>query len=167
MGGTEAAERRFRSVLGHFATGVTVVTAIRRGVPMGMTVQSFSSLSLRPPLVLFCPGLVSTTWPAIEPVGRLCVNLLAEDQEGLALQFSRTGADKFRGVAWSASRTTGSPVLEGALGWVDCGIERVHRGGDHLIVVSRVLDLEARRGARPLLFFRGGFQRMGQEEMAG
>jgi 3-hydroxy-9,10-secoandrosta-1,3,5(10)-triene-9,17-dione monooxygenase reductase component len=150
----------FRTVLGHFATGVAVVTALDGDEPIGMTIQSFCSLSLDPPLILICPGLSSTTWPRIAPTGQLCVNLLAEGQETIARQFARSGGDKYAGVVWQPSADTGSPMLEGALAWIDCRVESSHPGGDHLIVVCRVLDLAARTDLRPLVFFQSGFGRM-------
>jgi 3-hydroxy-9,10-secoandrosta-1,3,5(10)-triene-9,17-dione monooxygenase reductase component len=153
-------ERHFRNVLGHFATGVAVVTAIDGDTLAGMTVQSFCSLSLDPPLIVVCPGLSSTSWPRIERAGRLCVNLLAEGQERLARQFSKPGIDKYEGVGWTPAPHTGSPVIEGALAWIDCTAERAYSGGDHLIVVCRVHALSARTDRRPLIFFQSGFQRM-------
>ena len=153
-------DRHFRTVLGHFATGVAVVTAVHQGRPVGMTVQSFCSLSLDPPLILLCPGRVSTSWPRIEAVGRLCINLLAEGQASLARQFARPDTDKFGGVRWRPAPETGSPVLEDALAWIDCTLEEVHPGGDHLVAICRVLDLEAVAGVRPLVFFQSGFQRI-------
>jgi flavin reductase (DIM6/NTAB) family NADH-FMN oxidoreductase RutF len=142
----EQYEHHFRTVLGHFATGVAVVTAVDEATPVGLTIQSFCSLSLDPPLILLCPG-------------RLCVNLLSEGQEQVARQFARSGADKYAGVAWAPSRDTASPMLDGALAWIDCQVETTYPGGDHLIVVCRVLDLAARTDLRPLLFFQSGFQR--------
>lgn len=156
----EPFQRHFRDVLGHFATGVAVVTAAPDGVPVGLTVQSFCSLSLDPPLILLCPALTSTTWPRIEPFGRLCVNLLAEGQEPLARQFSRSGIDKYQGVRWTPSERTASPKLEDVLAWIDCSIEASYPGGDHHIVVCRVLELQARTDLRPLIYFQSGFQRM-------
>ena len=153
-------DRHFRAVLGHFATGVVVVTAVHRGHPVGMTVQSFCSLSLDPPLILLCPGRTSTSWPRIEAVGRLCINLLAEGQAGLARQFAQTDTDKFGGVRWTPAPETGSPVLEDALAWIDCSLEEVHAGGDHVVAICRVLDLEAMPGRRPLIFFQSGYQRI-------
>jgi flavin reductase (DIM6/NTAB) family NADH-FMN oxidoreductase RutF len=152
-------EHHFRTVLGHFATGVAVVTAVDEATPVGLTIQSFCSLSLDPPLILLCPGLASMSWPRVERVGRLCVNLLSEGQEQVARQFARSGADKYAGVAWAPSRDTASPMLDGALAWIDCQVETTYPGGDHLIVVCRVLDLAARTDLRPLLFFQSGFQR--------
>jgi flavin reductase (DIM6/NTAB) family NADH-FMN oxidoreductase RutF len=156
----EQHEQQFRTVLGHFATGVAVVTAMDGDAPVGMTIQSFCSLSLIPPLILICPALTSTSWPRIEPARTLCVNLLAEGQRGLARQFARSGTDKYEGVAWRPSGDTGSPMLEGALAWIDCAIENKYPGGDHLIVVCRVIDLAAREDRRPLIFFQSGFGRI-------
>lgn len=154
----EQYEQHFRNVLGHFATGVAVVTAIDRGTPVGLTIQSFCSLSLDPPLILLCPALSSTSWPRVERVGTLCVNLLAEGQEDLARQFARSGADKYAGVRWMPSADTGSPMLEGALAWIDCQVLRGHPAGDHLIVVCLVLDLAARTDLHPLIFYKSGFR---------
>jgi 3-hydroxy-9,10-secoandrosta-1,3,5(10)-triene-9,17-dione monooxygenase reductase component len=154
---------RMRDVLGHFASGVTVVTGIEpggeSGAPAGFACQSFHALSLEPPLVCLCVGRSSTTWPRIRPSGRFAVNILGADQESLSRTFALTGADKFAGVSWSAS-PLGSPLLEAALGWVDCTIEDIHDGGDHEIVVGRVAGLAA-RGSDPLLFFRGAYRRLG------
>lgn len=148
----------FRAVLGHFCTGVTVVTALDDAEPVGFTAQSFSSLSLDPPLVVVCPGKGSTSWPRIEAAGSFCVNVLSEEQEELCRGFAMRGADKFAGIGYSPAPRTGAPVLTGALAWVDCRLETIHDGGDHLIVVGRVLDLGVHEG-KPLLFYRGGFGR--------
>jgi 3-hydroxy-9,10-secoandrosta-1,3,5(10)-triene-9,17-dione monooxygenase reductase component len=151
---------QFRTVLGHFATGIAVVTAMDGREPVGMTIQSFCSLSLEPPLILLCPGRGSTSWPRIEPAGRCCINLLAEGQERVARQFARSGSDKYAGVGWHPSPETGSPMLEGAIAWIDCTVESIFPGGDHLIVVCRALDLAARTDLRPLIFFQSGFGRI-------
>lgn len=152
-----AFEQQFKTVLGHFATGVAVVTAIDSGEPVGLTIQSFCSLSLDPPLILLCPALTSTSWPRVEHAGRLCVNLLSEGQAALARQFARSGGDKYSGVTWTRSAETGSPLLEGALAWVDCEIEQSFEGGDHLIAICRVLDLAVRTDLSPLIFYRSNF----------
>jgi flavin reductase (DIM6/NTAB) family NADH-FMN oxidoreductase RutF len=143
----------FRKVLGHFPTGVTVVTAARDGVPVGLTIGSFTSVSLDPPLVGFLPGKSSTSWPDIERAGAFCVNVLADDQSELCWGFARDGDEKFDGVGWRPG-VTGSPILEGALAWIDCTIEQVVEAGDHWFVLGLVEHLAAREGA-PLLFFRG------------
>jgi 3-hydroxy-9,10-secoandrosta-1,3,5(10)-triene-9,17-dione monooxygenase reductase component len=145
-----------RDVLGHFASGVTVVTADTAEGPLGFTCQSFSSLSLDPPLVVFAPARTSTTWPRLRSIGRFCVNVLAEDQTGLSQTFARTGADKFAGVPWTRSRH-GSPVLHDVVAWIDCALWAEYDGGDHTLVAARVLDLGADPERRPLLFHRGSY----------
>jgi len=149
---------RFRQVLGHFCTGVTVVTSAP-GEPVGLTVQSFTSVSLDPPLVAVCPARTSTSWPRIRSAGVFCANVLAEDQEALARVFATRGADKFQGVGWAPSVSTASPVLDGVLAWIDCRIEAEHDGGDHLVVLARVVGMGLGRSGRPLLFYRGGYGR--------
>ena len=148
--------RRMREVLGHFASGVTVVTAATEAGPIGFTCQSFSSLSLDPPLVVIAPARTSTTWPRLREIGRFCVNVLAEDQTGLSQSFARSGTDKFAGVSWTRSRH-GSPVLEDVVAWIDCALWAEYDGGDHTLVAARVLDLGADPARRPLLFHRGGY----------
>jgi 3-hydroxy-9,10-secoandrosta-1,3,5(10)-triene-9,17-dione monooxygenase reductase component len=148
--------RRLRDVLGHFASGVTVVTAGTPDGPIGFTCQSFSSLSLEPPLVVFAPARTSRTWPRLREMGRFCVNVLAEDQVELAQQFARSGVDKFAGVRWRPS-PHGSRVLDGVVAWIDGQLWNEYDGGDHTLVVARVLDLGANPGRRPLLFHRGAY----------
>lgn len=149
---------RYRQVLGHFATGVTVITAISEGAPTGLAVGSFSSLSLDPPLVLFCADKSSSTFPKIREAGVFCVNVLAEDQEGLCRAFAAKGGNKFEGIGWHKSGT-GCPVLDGVLAWIDCEIAEIVEEGDHYVVVGRVQDLEVTHEGGPLLFFRGGYGR--------
>ena len=145
-----------REVLGHFASGVTVVTAVTADGPAGFTCQSFSSLSLDPPLVAFAPARTSQTWPALQSIGRFCVNVLAEGQGAVSQNFARSGVDKFAGVPWSPS-AHGSPVLDGVVAWIDGELWAEYDGGDHSIVVARVLDLGADPDRRPLLFHRGAY----------
>lgn len=149
---------RYRQVLGHFPTGVTVITAAPDGVPVGMAVGSFSSVSLDPPLVAFFAGRGSSSWPKIEASGAFCVNILAEDQEELCRRFASKEEDKFAGLGWSAAGS-GSPVLEGVLAWIDCDIESVIEAGDHYGVIGRVRDLSVGHDGSPLVFFRGGYGR--------
>jgi 3-hydroxy-9,10-secoandrosta-1,3,5(10)-triene-9,17-dione monooxygenase reductase component len=152
-----AAARRFRDVLGRFASGVTVVTATSAEQPVGMTCQSFSSVSLDPPLVLFVPAKTSRAWPLIQRSGKFCVNFLAADQAELSNVMASRGIDKFADVKWSPSQATGSPLLDGVLGYVDCTIHAVHEAGDHYVVIGRVLDLATVDGDDPLLFFQGEY----------
>ncbi|MCP2254696.1 3-hydroxy-9,10-secoandrosta-1,3,5(10)-triene-9,17-dione monooxygenase reductase component [Prauserella aidingensis] len=147
---------RFRSVLGHFCTGVAIVTACEDGEPVGFACQSFTALSLDPPLVLFCPARTSGTWPVIERVGRFAVNVLAGEQQNVSAVFGSRGEDKFASVSWTRA-PSGSPLLDGALTWVDCAVEAVHEAGDHYVVIGRVTGLGETSGRRPLLFYRGGY----------
>jgi 3-hydroxy-9,10-secoandrosta-1,3,5(10)-triene-9,17-dione monooxygenase reductase component len=151
-------QARFRSVLGHFATGVTVVAAVDGREPIGLSVNSFTSVSLDPPLVLFCAAKASTTWPRIRKVGAFAVNVLSESQEDVSRVFATRGADKFRGVGWSAA-PSGSPILDGVLAWVDCSLEAEHEAGDHVLVVGRARDLGVADEGVPLIFYRGGYGR--------
>ncbi|MEW1643500.1 flavin reductase family protein [Streptomyces sp. NPDC091219] len=152
---------RFRRVLGTFATGVTVITApaaTGEPGPAGFACQSFSALSLDPPLVVFMVGRTSSTWPRIARAGVFCVNVLGAHQGELCRGFAVSGADKFAGVPYDTSPVSGSPRLTGAAAWIDCTIQAVHTGGDHLIVVGRVDALDADEGeGAPLLFHRGRF----------
>jgi flavin reductase (DIM6/NTAB) family NADH-FMN oxidoreductase RutF len=152
--------RVMREVLGHFASGVTIVTALTAAGPIGFTCQSFSSLSLDPPLVVFAPARTSQTWPRLREFGRFCVNVLAEDQTELSSSFARSGGDKFAGVHWTPSRT-GQPVLDDVVAWIDCELWAEYDGGDHTLVAARVLDLGADAGRRPLLYHRGAYGLLG------
>jgi len=154
-----AKARLFRDVLGRFASGVTVVTTTSNGEPVGMTCQSFSSVSLDPPLVLFIPAKSSRSWPLIQRSGKFCVNFLAADQAELSNTMASRGADKFGEVKWTPSAQTGSPILEGSLAHVDCTIQTVHEAGDHYVVIGRVVDLNTDElDADPLLFFQGKYR---------
>jgi 3-hydroxy-9,10-secoandrosta-1,3,5(10)-triene-9,17-dione monooxygenase reductase component len=148
--------RVMRDVLGHFASGVTVLTAVTEEGPLGFTCQSFSSLSLDPPLVAFAPARTSRTWPRLREIGRFCVNVLAEGQDDVSQNFARSGEDRFKGVHWTPS-PHGSPVLEDVVAWIDGDLWAEYDGGDHTIVVARVLDLGAHPERRPLLFHRGSY----------
>jgi flavin reductase (DIM6/NTAB) family NADH-FMN oxidoreductase RutF len=128
--------------------------------PAGFACQSFSSLSLDPPLVAFMVGRTSTTWPRIARAGVFCVNVLGADQGELCRRFAVRGADKFAGVTHTPAPATGSPRLTGAAAWIDCAIHAVHTGGDHLIVVGRVEALDTDDATMPLLFHRGRFGRL-------
>ncbi len=153
--GRQFDEARFRETLGHFATGVVIVTGSEDRLPYGFTGQAFTSLSLEPPMVALAPSKVSTSWPPIARAGRFCVNVLAEDQEALARDFAVSGGDKFGGVGWRAAAND-APVLDGVIAWVECSIVASHDAGDHLVVFGLVEEMGV-NGGRPLLFYRGGF----------
>ncbi len=149
---------RFRQALGHFATGVTVVTAMEEGHPVGFTCQAFTSLSLEPPMVALAPAKSSTSWPRIARAGAFCVNVLSEDQEAVGQAFARSGGDKFADVDWRPG-PLGVPLLEGCLAWVACELGIVHDAGDHELVTGRVRHLGVGAGG-PLLYYRGAFGRL-------
>jgi len=148
--------QKFRQVLGHFGTGVTVITAVDDGEPVGFSCQAFAALSLDPPLVVFCPALTSSSWPRIARAKLFAVNVLTEDQHDLASRFGRTAPDKFDGVGWAPDRA-GSPVLDGVLTWAGCEVEAAYPGGDHYVVIGRVRELGECGSQRPLLFYRGRY----------
>lgn len=147
---------QFKEAMGRFATGVTIVTALEEGEPVGFTCQSFVSLSLEPPLVALAPAKSSTSWPRIARAGSFCVNVLSAEQEDVCRGFAVSGGDKFAGVTWHPAPGGGAPVIEGSLAWVDCRLELVHDAGDHELVIGRVLDLGLGTGL-PLLFYNSTF----------
>ncbi|WP_235530058.1 MULTISPECIES: flavin reductase family protein [unclassified Nocardioides] len=158
----QEAARRFRDVLGRFASGVTVITSVAGDEPVGMTCQSFSSISLDPPLVMFSPAKTSRAWPLIQRSGHFCVNFLAAGQEDLSNVMASRGTDKFAGLEWSLSKT-GAPLFDGIVGYVDCTVHAVHEAGDHYVVIGRVQDMDFTVGASgetpdPLLYFQGAYR---------
>jgi 3-hydroxy-9,10-secoandrosta-1,3,5(10)-triene-9,17-dione monooxygenase reductase component len=157
----EEAQRRFRDTIGLFATGVTVVTASGPHGPAGLTTNAFSSLSLDPMLVLVCFANDSRTLPVVRESGRFAVNVLRAGQQALAATFAskKVAADKFADVTHRVDH--GVPVLDGALAWLACDLRELLAGGDHTIGVGAVTEMDADPDGEPLLFFRGGFARMG------
>ncbi|WP_166904054.1 flavin reductase family protein [Mycobacterium sp. DL440] len=152
---------KLRSVLGCFPSGVVIVTGQTESECVGLTVQSFMALSLEPPLVLLSIARTSTSWPAIKANGRFGINVLGESAADLASEFARSGGPKFDSCEWHPGLMTGSPVLPGAIAWIEAEIWQLYDGGDHEIVAARVLDLGAVEGdSRPLLFFRSNFTRL-------
>ncbi|MBT2213809.1 flavin reductase family protein [Actinomadura sp. NEAU-AAG7] len=149
---------RFRSVLGRFATGVVAITAVEDGTdrPAGLAANSFTSVSLDPPLVAFCVAHTSTTWPRLRGAARLCVNILSEPQLEVCERLALRGGDKFAGIDWRRT-PNGGPLIEGALAWIECSVEQEHVAGDHVIVVARVHDLDHHHDADPLLFYKGTY----------
>jgi flavin reductase (DIM6/NTAB) family NADH-FMN oxidoreductase RutF len=149
----------FRHAMGHFVTGVTVVTSIAAdGQPVGTTANAVTSLSLDPPLVLVCFDLTSKTLEAVRTHGAFAVNMLAKPQQHLSVNFARRGlAATWDGVEHHYG-LTGSPRLHGALAVVECTVEQSFPGGDHEIVVGLVQDVETSdAGAEPLIYWRGGY----------
>lgn len=156
----------FRSVMAQFATGVVVVTGRdEEGAPRGMTCQSFSSLSLDPPLVMVCPARSSSSWPQMGPQGTFAVNVLSSGQTDLSGRFARSGTDKFADTVWHEGEL-GVPLLDGALAHIECELEAVYPGGDHYIVVGRVKALHSDLGDEtpldPLLYYRSSYRSLGE-----
>ncbi|MFC7401855.1 flavin reductase family protein [Citricoccus sp. GCM10030269] len=144
---------RFREVVGHFATGVTVISTRLGERSFGTTASSVASLSVDPPMMLACLNRGSATHGAVSQTGRFAVNVLSTDQAGLARAFAQKGDDKFQGVA-HALGAQGMPLLDGALAALECEVTEVATGGTHTVFMGRVLSAEARPG-RPLAYFRG------------
>ena len=152
--------RDFRRIMGHYPTGVCVVTATdtaKDGAdPIGMVVGAFTSVSLDPPLVAFLPDRRSTTWPRIQAAGHFCVNVLAGDQQAVCRAFSSAAAKRFDAVPYRWS-DTGLPVIEGAVAWIDCVLDAVHEAGDHYIAIGAVRALDVERDDAPLVFVKGAY----------
>jgi flavin reductase (DIM6/NTAB) family NADH-FMN oxidoreductase RutF len=150
-----------RKALGKFATGVTVVTTrAADGTPDGITVNSFSSVSLDPPLVLWCIGLGAASYDTFRLASRHLVNVLAADQAELARHFATRGAKRFDNVGWSPTDTS-LPRLDGCIGWFEIGLRSRHEEGDHLILVGRIESFEVVPG-KPLLFFDSRFAELAE-----
>ncbi len=149
-------ERTLRDALGQFATGVTVVTAwdAASGQPVGLTVSSFNSVSLQPPLVLWSLGLRASTLAAFEGCSHYAIHVLAQDQLPLANRFATRGIDRFADLPWSAGLGR-APLLAGALATFECRNRNRHPEGDHVIFVGEVLRCQSRADAQPLLYHRG------------
>ncbi|MEV0366769.1 flavin reductase family protein [Nocardia fusca] len=162
---SEPTTGEFKSALGRFCSGVTIVTATGPDGPVGFSCQSFSSLSLEPPYICFCPAVTSTSWPRIRAAGSFCVNVLAGDQDEVCRAFARSGTDKFAGVEWTRGGN-GAPRLAGSLVSLECTLEEEVPGGDHTIVIARVTAVGPIREAEPLLFYRSSFRDLASEPVA-
>lgn len=161
----QSKQRLFRDLAGRFATGVTVVTLRNDGEPLGMTASAFSSVSLDPQLVLVCIDRGASAYSSVEAADAFVVNILSQEQEEISSFFARTGrgedGDAMGGYAYRDG-ATGSPILDGTLGWLDCRPWQRYDGGDHTIVVGEVVDFElSRPDGDPLLFFSGGYREIG------
>jgi flavin reductase (DIM6/NTAB) family NADH-FMN oxidoreductase RutF len=152
--------RTFRNALGCFATGITIVTSLSAdGERLGFTANSFNSVSLDPPLVLFSLDRGAYSLRAFEAAGVFAINILREDQESVSVAFARALSNKWEDVrveTW----VTGSPILLDSLASFDCQTTSMHDGGDHVIFVGRVLQLRVRAEGRPLVYFRGAYRQL-------
>jgi flavin reductase (DIM6/NTAB) family NADH-FMN oxidoreductase RutF len=153
---------RFRAVLGRFATGVTVMTSVADGRPHGMTANAVASVSLDPPLVLVCVDRSAVMAEVVAAGGVFALSVLDRAQRPWSDRFAEPGRppgdEQFDGVP-TIRRTTGAPVLDGAVAWLDCQVWASYDGGDHVIVVGEVVDLDVGEADDPLLYFRSGYGR--------
>jgi 3-hydroxy-9,10-secoandrosta-1,3,5(10)-triene-9,17-dione monooxygenase reductase component len=147
----------YRDVLSTFATGVVVVSARERGAAVGMSVNAFAALSLQPPLISLAIGCSSRTWPKIRRSSGFCVSILNSDQAALCRLFSKPCANRFEKVAWTLS-PHGSPIINGALAWIDCAITSEHTVGDHSLVIGEILALGRVGFGMPLVFYSSEFR---------
>lgn len=146
-----------RRVMGHFPTGVTVVTTVSKaGKLYGLTANSFTSVSLVPPLVLVCVDKRAESYQCFEESKCYTVNFLADDQEDISRRFATTGVDKFEGVGYRMGANN-APILNGVLAYLECKVVGAYEGGDHTIFVGEIEQAETRE-AKPLLFYRGGYR---------
>ncbi len=155
----------YRATVGLFATGIAVVTANAVGLEHGMTLNSFASVSLDPLLVLVCVERDAIMHKVLEEAGSFALSVLAGDQEPIARYFADSGrpagAAQFAGVDYRIGDATGAPLLDGALAWLECELERTYDGGDHSIFLGRVATVERGLVREPLLFFGGAYRRPG------
>lgn len=152
--------KEFRTVLGHFPTGVTVVAGVDDEGAHGLAVGSFFSVSLAPPLVGFCVGCESRSWARISRIGRFSVNVLSEHQSEISNTLALRSDDKFSGIDWFPSPVTGSPWITDAVAHIDCCLEHTYAGGDHSIIVGRVRTMQLHRSEHgPLIFLKGAYGR--------
>jgi flavin reductase (DIM6/NTAB) family NADH-FMN oxidoreductase RutF len=150
-------DREFRRILGHYPTGVCVVTALTDFGPIGMVVGSFTSVSIEPALVAFLPDRRSRTWAKIAAAGHFCVNILAESQQDISRKLSSRDQDKFNTISYRLSES-GLPIIDGVVAWIDCQLEAVHEAGDHFIAIGLVRALDVERADPPLVFVQGGYR---------
>jgi flavin reductase (DIM6/NTAB) family NADH-FMN oxidoreductase RutF len=149
-------QRHFRDVMGTFATGVTIITTVVDGVAHGITANSFTSVSLDPPLMLFCLGKSSTNFDAFMAADGFAVNILAADQDKLSTHFAMFEGDRFEGTSWATWRT-GAPILDGVVAAADCVLEGRHDAGDHIIIIGRAVRAESLSDSMPLLYHGGKY----------
>jgi flavin reductase (DIM6/NTAB) family NADH-FMN oxidoreductase RutF len=155
-------KNELRRVMGHFATGVTIITThSATGELHGLTANAVTSLSLVPPLMLICVDKKAESYPSFDESGVFTVNILASDQEALSRRFAVSGGNKFDGVSYRIG-ANGAPIIDGSLGFLECRITAHHDGGDHTIYVGEVQEAQTREG-KPLLFYRGGYREIGDD----
>ena len=153
-------KNELRRVMGHFATGVTVITTINKdGLYQGLTANAFTSVSLEPPLLLISVDKKAESYAAFEESRVFTVNILSDTQEALSRKFAVSGGNKFEGVAYHIGANR-APILEGVLAYIECTVWAAYEGGDHTIYLGEIQQAEVHE-ERPLLFFRGGYRALG------
>jgi flavin reductase (DIM6/NTAB) family NADH-FMN oxidoreductase RutF len=153
-------KNQLRQVMGHFATGVTIITTVNKeGQLHGLTANAFTSVSLEPPLLLISVDKKAESWPAFEESKVFTVNILGDDQEALSRKFAVSGGNKFEGVAYRRG-ANGAAILEGALAFIECTLYAAYEGGDHSLYLGEIQEASVREG-KPLVFFRGGYRNLG------
>jgi len=164
---TAVAPSRLREALGHYASGITVITSRIDTELIGFTCQSFYSVSLDPPLVSFSVMSSSASYPMIRRAGRFAVNILSQGQVDISNQFARRGTDKWHAIDWQES-PSGNPVIAGSLHWLDCQVHAEYIAGDHVMVIGEVkaLSLPAAAAAQPLLYFKGQYRHIAAHDVA-
>ncbi len=156
--------QELRRVMGHFATGVTVITTMdKAGTPFGLTANAFTSLSLNPPLVLICIDKTVQCYSCFEESKVFAVNVLSEDQEELSRRFATKGIEKFSGIKWHRSEV-GVALLDGAISTIECKVVHGYDGGDHTIYLGEIVRARC-SGDRPLIFFKGQYHRLPQHNL--
>jgi flavin reductase (DIM6/NTAB) family NADH-FMN oxidoreductase RutF len=151
--------RTLRDALGCFATGVTVVTCLHEGQPAGLTVNSFTSVSLDPPLLLVCIAKQAASAPALTQASHFAINVLQTGQKPDSIRFSTRDEDRFGTSRWACGEA-GAPILEESLSVFECERFAVYDGGDHHILVGRVMKASFDASLDPLLYFRGRYRRL-------
>lgn len=165
MGQTHVDARLFRKAMATFPTGVTIVTTIdRQGVPAGLTVNTFSSLSLDPPMVLFCLDRAAGSRTALEEAGGFAVNILSEEQAALSQRFATRRDDRWQGIDWHKG-PTGWPVFAESCAVIECQTADIWPGGDHLIFTGLIKHLVLHETRKPLLYHEGDYARIGRREV--
>mgnify|MGYP001183946724 FL=1 len=154
---SEVVSKDFRVTMSQFCTGVVIATACQDDQPVGLTLQSFVSISLEPLLVAISPAKSSVSWPKIRDSGRFCINILAQDQQSICEAMSKSGKDKFLNIDWKLNERR-LPSFPGSIATIDCEIDAEHDAGDHTIVIGRVLEFDLmNEDKEPLVFFRGQY----------
>jgi len=157
--------RVFRDTLGHYASGITIISGIDEQGPVGFTCQAFYSVSAEPPLVSFSVMTNSTSYPRVRETGKFAVNVLSHRQHTVSNQFARKGTNKWAGIEWTPT-VAGNPVITDTLMWLDCEIWAEHEAGDHLIVIGRVNEMSQAESHKhePLLYFKGQYRQLREVE---